>query len=112
MSENKPLIDAETREKLKERGRALQAGVTELSDEQADAVAGGTGGTKSFQDLAYEDKRYYSVDSRCYDGCEPDATLKPHQKSLWAKAAGGRMKYDIKCYNCGMLYAQIDDGRG
>ena len=96
MSENKPLTDAE----IKERG-----GVTELSDDQADAVAGGTGGTKSFHDMALEDTpvRPYSVWSSCYYGCQ----LPPEMMSLWARSSGGSTKYDVKCYNCGKLYDYV-----
>ena len=105
MSENKQVADAE----IKERGGALQAGVTELSDEQVDAVAGGKvdgfARAKSFQGMAYDDipQRLYSVNSSCYNGCH----LPPARKSLWARSVEGpdsSTKIDVKCYGCGMLY--------
>ena len=103
MSESKLLTDVE----IKERGGVLQGGISELSDEQVDAVAGGFefSRAKSFQGLAYDDipQRLYGVNSSCYDGCQ----LPPERKSLWARSVEGpdsSTKIDVKCYNCEMLY--------
>ena len=106
MSENKQVTDAE----IKERGAALQAGITELSDDDVDAVAGGTGGTKSFQSMALEDTpaRPHSVWKSCYKGCQ----LPPESRSLWARSVAGSLgstKIDVKCYSCGMLYDFISN---
>ena len=80
MSENKQVTDAE----IKERGAALQGGITELSDDDVDAVAGGTG-----------------TDSNDYtDYCD---ACSGGGKTMSRKE--GSNEVQLICRNCGKIYA-------
>ena len=113
MQENKRLTNEGNGVELSQASAGPEIGradIVELSDDQAEAVAGGTGGSMSFQSMAYLDTpvRPYIAWSNCYNGCQL-----PHEsKSLWARAAGGpggSTKIDVKCYNCGTLYNTIEN---